>query len=141
MANAQEFALAHAEKKWQSEKTQKKIVKLYKDVAKSIEKDMQNIPEYGTVSESIRKNYLDDYVKKLNKEIQGLQAKISDATIEGMYGASDAVVTSNNDFMGKAGLTIEGAFSYVPTQVIECLVSGKVSAGGWSFSKALWQGP
>ena len=140
MANAQEFALAHAEKKWQSEKTQKKIVKLYKDVAKSIEKAMQNIPEYGTVSESIRKNYLDDYVKKLNKEIQGLQAKISDATIEGMYGASDAVVTSNNDFMGKAGLTIEGAFSYVPTQVIESLVSGKVYAGDWSFSKALWQG-
>lgn len=140
MAKAKEFALAHAEKTWQSKETQKKIAKLYTDVAKSVEREMAGLPEQGRVSETLRKEYLFNYSQQLQEEIGRLQSSISGATIQGMRGAAEAVVDASNGFMGRAGLKIEGAFSYVPTQVIESLVSGKVYEGDWSFSKALWQG-
>lgn len=139
MAKTKEFALAHAEKTWQSKETQKKIAKLYMDVAKSVEQEMASLPEQGKVSETLRKEYLYNYSKQLQNEIKRLQSSISEATTQGMYGAAEAVVNTNNEFMNQAGLKVEGAFSYVPTQVIESLVSGKVYKGDWSFSKALWQ--
>lgn len=139
MAKAKEFALAHAEKIWWSKETQKKIAKLYMDVAKSVEQEMASLPEQGKVSETLRKEYLFNYSKQLQKEIGRLQSSISETTTQGMYDAAKVVVDSNNKFMNGAGLKVEGAFSYVPTQVIESLVSGKVYKGDWSFSKALWQ--
>jgi hypothetical protein len=139
MAKAKEFALAHAEKIWWSKETQKKIAKLYMDVAKSVEQEMASLPEQGKVSETLRKEYLLNYSKQLQNEIKRIQSSISETTTQGMYGAAEAVVNTNNEFMNEAGLKVEGAFSYVPTQVIGLLVLGKVYKGDWSFSKALWQ--
>jgi len=130
--------LANAEKTWLSTDTQKQIRSLYKNLAKQAEKEAQSIPG-ETVSQNLRTVYLDEFIKELHKEVNRMDKSIEDAIKAGMSQVSVAVVDANVDFMKSVGLNMSGAFSYVPTQVVESLVSGKVYRGDWTLSKSLWQ--
>lgn len=72
------------------------------------------------------------------KQVQGL-------TVHNMFVISDAMVKSNVAWLAEFGFPKSGlnaAFSYVPTSVVNSLVTGQVygKPGSWNLSSAIWSG-
>lgn len=55
-----------------------------------------------------------------------------------MESAASSVVKDVNAFAEKVGLKVQGAYSYVPRDVVSMLSSGKVYGGNWSLTKSIW---
>ena len=119
---------------------EKEIQKLYKDLADRASKELASTMPNESVSAALRKVYLDEYVKNLRAEISRMNRDISTSIQGGMAATSWGTVNSVNGFMENAGLTLTGAFSHVPTDVVSQLISGKVYGGNWTLSRSLWKG-
>lgn len=134
-----EIDLADVEKVWQSKVAQKRIQAMYKRVADDLAKEAENLPKDGMISEVMKKNYLNQYVKSLEKEIDKIEAEVYKEVQLRMDLTAKSVVNANIHFMGRVGLDMEGAFDKVPSDVVNNLVNGKIYKGNWKFSKALWK--
>lgn len=114
------------------------ISKLYRRTYIELKKEMDTLSHSGGTSESLKKTYLNKLVKQLKEAYksggEGLEKQIK----KGMKDAAQAVVDNNSDWLKKAGLKIEGAYSYVPQDIVSLLSSGKLYGEGWSLSKAIW---
>lgn len=137
-----QIKLAESVKSQQSKKVQKEIQKLYKELAKEIQLEADKLPRAGITSDLARKQYLDDMVRSLGKEVDRMNTEIHRTVLTRMTNTADAVVKGNNDWFksfGVEGLNLKGAFDYIPSEVVYNLVNGKVYSGDWNFSQMLWK--
>lgn len=114
------------------------ISKLYRQVYLDLKKKMDKLSHSGTTSESLRKTYLNKMVKELKAAYKSLGVGLEKSIEKGIGDTATAVVQNNADWMKKAGLTIEGAYSYVPKDIVSMLVTGQLYGEGWTLSKAIW---
>ena len=116
------------------------ISKLYRQVYLDLKKQMESLPLHGegTASQSLRKAYLNKLIKQLKEEYKALGEGLEKQIKKGMQDTASTVVQANDDWLKKAGLTIEGAYSYVPKDIVFMLVTGQLYGGGWTLSKAIW---
>lgn len=56
----------------------------------------------------------------------------------GMLATSQAVVNANDVWLQKVGITLQGAYSYVPRDIVSLLSTGKIYGGDWTLSKVIW---
>lgn len=119
---------------------EKEIADLYKQVYKEYKKQMDSLPlkGEGTVSQSLQKTYLNKLTKQLKEAYQSIGEDLEDMIEKGMMDASGAVVDDMGNWMKKAGLSIKGAYSYVPKDIVSRLSTGKVYGGNWTLSKSIW---
>lgn len=114
------------------------ISKLYRQVYLDLKKKMDKLSHSGTTSESLRKTYLNKMVKELKAAYKSLGVGLEKSIEKGIVDTATAVVQNNADWLKKAGLTIEGAYSYVPKDIVSMLVTGQLYGEGWTLSKAIW---
>ena len=114
------------------------ISKLYHQVYLDLKKKMDKLSHSGTTSESLRKTYLNKMVKELKAAYKSLGVGLEKSIEKGIGDTATAVVQNNADWLKKAGLTIEGAYSYVPKDIVSMLVTGQLYGEGWTLSKAIW---
>ena len=116
------------------------ISKLYHQVYLKYKKQMNALPLQGegTVSQSLKKTYLNKLTKQLKATYQSLGEGLEKQIVKGMESTASAVVQSNADWLSKVGLKIEGAYSHVPKYIVSLLSTGKLYGGGWTLSKAIW---
>lgn len=114
------------------------ISKLYRQVYLDLKKKMDKLSHSGTTSESLRKTYLNKMVKELKEAYKSLGVGLEKSIEKGIGDTATAVVQNNADWLKKAGLTIEGAYSYVPKDIVSMLVTGQLYGEGWTLSKAIW---
>lgn len=116
------------------------IANLYKQVYKDYKKQMEALPlkGEGTVSQSIQKTYLNKLTKQLKEAYQSISWDLESQIEKGMLDAAGAVVKDNDTWLKKAGISIEGAYSYVPKDIVYKLSTGKVYGEGWTLSKSIW---
>lgn len=114
------------------------ISKLYRSVYLDLKKQMEGLSHDGTTSESLRKTYLNKLVKQLKESYKSLGEGLEKQIQKGMQGAAQAVVTDNDKWLKKAGLKVEGSYSYVPKDIVALLATGKIYGDGWSLSSAIW---
>lgn len=114
------------------------ISKLYHQVYLDLKKKMDRLSHSGTASESLRKTYLNKMVKELKAAYKSLGVGLEKSIEKGIGDTATAVVQNNADWLKKAGLTIEGAYSYVPKDIVSMLVTGQLYGEGWTLSKAIW---
>lgn len=119
---------------------EEKIANLYKQVYKDYKKQMDALPlkGEGTVSQSIQRTYLNKLTKQLKEAYQSISWDLESQIEKGMLDAAGAVVEDNNTWLKKAGLSIEGAYSYVPKDIVYKLSTGKIYGKGWTLSKSIW---
>lgn len=115
---------------------EQKIRKLYKDAAKKVQAAADKLPK--TPSDILRQQYLRVLKAQLDDEIKTVGDAVSDEVQSNMQKVSEEVVKASDEFAKSVGLSVEGAFSYVPKDVIESIVTGKLYEGKWSLSKAIW---
>lgn len=116
------------------------ISKLYHQVYLDYKKQMAALPLHGegTVSQSLQKTYLNKLTKQLKAAYQSLGEGLEKQIAKGMGDTAQAVVSSNDQWLKKAGLKVEGAYSYVPQDIVSLLSTGKLYGDGWTLSKAIW---
>lgn len=114
------------------------ISKLYHQTYLGLKKEMEKLSHSGTTSESLRKTYLNKLVKQLKGSYQSIGEGLEKQIQKGMLDTAQAVVDNNSDWLKKAGLKVEGSYSYVPQDIVSLLSSGKLYGEGWSLSKAIW---
>lgn len=114
------------------------IAKLYRRVYLRIRKQAQAIPKDGTVSQRIQKQYLDKLQSQLNEAYKELKSGLEGQVRKAAEEAAQGVVDDSAKFFTKAGLTIEGAYSFVPKEIVASIATGKLYGGDWSLSGAIW---
>lgn len=116
------------------------ISKLYRQVYLDLKKQMESLPLQGegTTSQSLKKTYLNKLVKQLKEAYKSLGEGLEKQIKKGMQDTASAVVQANDDWLKKAGLKIEGAYSFVPKDIVALLSTGKLYGEGWTLSKAIW---
>lgn len=119
---------------------EEEIANLYKQVYKDYKKQMDALPlkGEGTVSQSIQRTYLNKLTKQLKEAYQSISWNLESQIEKGMLDAAGAVVEDNDTWLKKAGISIKGAYSYVPKDIVYKLSTGKVYGEGWTLSKSIW---
>lgn len=116
---------------------QKQIQKLYKEVSKKIAIQAKKAPK--TSSDVLRKQYLNALKKQVDDQLNKIRSEI-EALIKGnMSKAAQSVVNGNLDFLKEVGMPIEGAFSYVPDDIVKSIATGQIYQGNWTLSGAIWK--
>lgn len=132
------FQLADSEKRKLSRITQKRIKQLYEDVAKSLEDNVSSV-DLTKPSGSLKQYYLKSMQDEVEKAVDGIDKKLNSTIQNSAESSGGLVVTAQNTIMKRAGLSLEGAYGYVPEQVVKNLVSGSLYKGDWSLSQSIWK--
>lgn len=114
------------------------ISMLYREVYLSTRKQMLAIPKDGTTSQKIQKQYLDKLHKQLDEAYKSLGVGLEKQLKKEAKKAAEGVVGESSEFVKKAGFSVEGAYSFVPKDIVNALVTGQVYGGDWSLSGAIW---
>lgn len=134
------WVLADAEKIRENltKEQEDEISLLYRKVYLSVRQQMLAIPKDGTVSEQIQKQYLDKLHKQLDEAYKSLGVGLEKQIAKNVKKAAEGVVNDAVKQIKSYGFSITGAFSFVPKDIVNSLVTGQVYGGNWSLSKAIW---
>lgn len=132
------FQLADSEKRKLSRITQKRIKQLYEDVAKSLEDNVSSV-DLTKPSGSLKQYYLKSMQDEVEKAVDGIDKELNSTIQNSAESSGGLVVTAQNTIMKRAGLSLEGAYGYVPEQAVKNLVSGSLYKGDWSLSQSIWK--
>lgn len=124
-----------------TKKQQREIAKLYEQWAEEIGKKAERFSKKTNPSAPLFKTYLEELKKQLEASRDETVKKVESTIKSNMQTVADSVVKSNTDWLSKAGFSkssVNAAFSYVPADIVEKLVTGNLYEGGWSLSKAIW---
>ena len=114
------------------------ITNLYRQTYLNLKEQMNSIPKNGTPSDSMRRSYLKKLTSQLKESYQSMRGDLEKSIKGGMLATSQAVVNANDVWLQKVGITLQGAYSYVPRDIVSLLSTGKIYGGDWTLSKVIW---
>lgn len=109
---------------------------MYRRIARNIKKESSALPK--TPSGSLRGWYLRELQKQINEQLKDLGNSLEHLIKDNMESTVDAVVMDNLSFLRYVDMPIQGAFSHVPRDIVESIITGKVYQGDWSLSRSIW---
>lgn len=136
--NKNPFVKAHYEKIALNKTNEQKLRAAYKAAARDVKQQLDTLKMINP-SDSLKKVYLDNLTRDINKSIDSLNRVVQNTIQDAGIKAGNIAVDAGNSLMKQAGLTITGAYSYVPRQEVFNIVSGKLYGQGWNLSQAIWK--
>lgn len=107
--------------------------KAYKEIQKIIDK--QNL---ATFSGQMQRRNFEELKEKIWKEQEKVGKQIESILKYGMYDACEQAIEVSMGWLKEFGIELEGAFDYVPDEVIKSILTGQVYEQKWYLSKAIW---
>lgn len=132
------FLTAHTRKIKLTQRTSKRIQKLYKEAARDIEKKLKTMV-IRNPSDPLKKLYLENLLKEIDKTSADFNRQVQNIIIASGEESGTLAVDAGNKAMKSLGLEVKGAYSYIPHQQVEIIASGKLYGGKWSLSQAIWK--
>lgn len=120
-----------------TQKQQKHIAQIYNNAALSVGRKARSLP--NTPSSPLYKSELNKLKKELKIQLTAAEQALKSEIYDNMESAAQAVVKDNLQFLKNVGLTVEGAYSKVPTEIVKMVATGQLYEGKWSLSRALWK--
>lgn len=120
---------------------QKEIAKLYEDWADEIGERAKYYSHKSTASAPVSERYYRELQKQLRQTSQKVSNEIYKKIKSNIYIVADAVVSDNVKWLESFGFSSDGlnaAFSYVPHEIVQNLVTGQIYDSGWSLSSRIW---
>lgn len=120
---------------------QKEIAKLYEDWADEIGERAKYYSHKSTASALVSERYYRELQKQLRQTSQEVSNEIYKKIKSNIYTVADAVVSDNVKWLESFGFSSDGlnaAFSYVPHEIVQNLVTGQIYDSGWSLSSRIW---
>lgn len=123
-----------------SAKQEREIKALYNKAHYNLSQEIQklNLPK-TSVSDRLREMYLDQLMKYLESSIEVLYRSLLSKLQNNMFQVSQAVVSDMRLWLDTIGFPQEGAFEYVPDEVVKLIMTGQIYEGKWSLSRAVWK--
>lgn len=119
----------------------KEIAKLYEDWADEIGERAKYYSHKSTASAPVSERYYRELQKQLRQTSQEVSNEIYKKIKSNIYTVADAVVSDNVKWLESFGFSSTGlnaAFSYVPHEIVQNLVTGQIYDSGWSLSSRIW---
>lgn len=113
------------------------IRKVYKNAYNNMSDRIERLNK-GTFSGKVMESEFKKLKKELNEAYKEVGEQIKALTKSGATESADIAVQLANEFAEKIGVSVEGAYSYVPKEVVQSIVTGELYKGDWSLSKAIW---
>ena len=120
---------------------QKEITKLYEDWADEIGERAKYYSHKSTASAPVSERYYRELQKQLRQTSQEVSNEIYKKIKSNIYTVADAVVSDNVKWLESFGFSSDGlnaAFSYVPHEIVQNLITGQIYDSGWSLSSRIW---
>ena len=120
---------------------QKEIAKLYEDWADEIGERAKYYSHKSTASAPVSERYYKELQKQLRQTSQEVSNEIYKKIKSNIYTVADAVVSDNVKWLESFGFSSSGlnaAFSYVPHETVQKLITGQIYESGWSLSSRIW---
>ena len=135
---ANPFEKAHYQKVKLTEQTAKRIELIYRQSADDVRRQLRNL-RIVNPSDSLRKVYLQNLLKDITKSQESFNRLVEQTIRSAGEDAGKLAVNAANEAMGRYGLNMRGAYSYVPRQQLGLIASGKLYGDKWSLSSAIWK--
>ena len=119
----------------------KEIAKLYEDWADEIGERAKYYSHKSTASAPVSERYYRELQKQLRQTSQEVSNEIYKKIKSNIYTVADAVVSDNVKWLESFGFSSDGlnaAFSYVPHEIVQNLITGQIYDSGWSLSSRIW---
>lgn len=113
------------------------IRNLYQKIARLLNQEAKKLPD--TTSGVLRGMYLSKLKGQISEQLETLNKTLEDTITSNMTVVAEAMVEDNLRFLHYIDMPIQGAFSHVPGDVVESIITGKVYQGNWSLSESLWK--
>lgn len=120
---------------------QKEIAKLYEDWADEIGERAKYYSHKSTASAPVSERYYRELQKQLRQTSQEVSNEVYKKIKSNIYTVADAVVSDNVKWLESFGFSSDGlnaAFSYVPHEIVQNLITGQIYDNGWSLSSRIW---
>lgn len=120
---------------------QKEIAKLYEDWADEIGERAKYYSHKSTASAPVSERYYRELQKQLRQTSQEVSNEVYKKIKSNIYIVADAVVSDNVKWLESFGFSSAGlnaAFSYVPHEIVQNLITGQIYDSGWSLSSRIW---
>lgn len=115
------------------------IKKLYRDALNDVKEWSKFLEGKENVSSAIRRQYLNRMEKEISEEMSKIGTSIEDTIKSNVSSTATAVVKDANSVLNDIGVNISTAYSFVPADVVQAITMGKIYAGDWTLSKAIWK--
>lgn len=119
----------------------KEIAALYESWADEIGERAKYYSRKSTASAPVSERYYRELQKQLRKTSQEVSNEVYKKIKSNIYTVADAVVSDNVKWLESFGFSSAGlnaAFSYVPHEIVQNLVTGQIYDSGWSLSSRIW---
>lgn len=120
---------------------QQEIQKLYDEWAKDIAERAKFYSHKTNASAAVSERYYKELYAQMKAQSDQVGKEIQGIITSNMYTIADAVVASNVSWLKEFGFSEDGlnaAFSYIPNDVVQRLVTGQIYQGGWNLSQRIW---
>jgi hypothetical protein len=119
----------------------KEIAKLYEDWADEIGERAKYYSHKSTASAPVSERYYRELQKQLRQTSQEVSNEVYKKIKSNIYTIADAAVSDNVKWLESFGFSSDGlnaAFSYVPHEIVQNLITGQIYDSGWSLSSRIW---
>lgn len=141
MAKNIKFAKAEGKRIQITNEQTKQIKSMYKSALKEIEERQNFLKNKTNISSVMRRAYLDDLSKAIKDNMTAIDSATEKMIISNMAEVASAVVQNNKDMLKLLGMPeslVNSSYLYVPKDVVNEVMSGKLYEGKWTLSKAIW---
>lgn len=132
------FLTAHYKKTVLTQRTSKRIQRIYKQSAQDIKRELRHM-QMRNPSDALKKVYLENLLKDIDKSLTEFNQRIESTVRSAAEQSGMLAVEAGNSYMRSAGLSLKGAYSYIPHQQVEIIASGKLYGSKWSLSRSIWK--
>ena len=117
---------------------QRYIKKLYQQAVEDVKDWEKSLQDKDNVSSVIRREYLNQMRKDLNEEMEKIGSDVESTIKSNISATATAVVKDANSVLNGLGVSVKGAYSFVPSDVVQAITTGQVYDASWTLSKAIW---
>lgn len=120
---------------------QKQIAALYEKWADKMAEEAKKYAGSKNPSSALKAQQITQLEGALRKAGRQVANAVNKSVQQSMIRAAQSVVDNNAEWMKKLGFPeggISAAFSSVPTEIVQNIITGQVYEGGWSLAKSIW---
>ena len=119
-------------------KQQREIRNMYKRLAQQAREQAEKLKGKDNISSVLRQEYLNKLANQLTDASDEVGQEIDRVIRSSMKTTAQGVVDAQKKFLSKIGMFgIEGAFSYVPNQIVTSIATGNIYDDNWTISSSI----
>lgn len=113
---------------------------MYQTLIDRTKEEIKNLEGKDNVSSVLRTQYLKGLQKDLNTILNSNAKELNSLITNNMTSAVQAVIADNKVWLNNAGFkVITSAWSNIPTDIVDTVITGKLYDGKWSLSNSIWK--